>query len=147
MRLTNRKKKILNYFDLGNREWITGDICAPPFDVICVAWLIYRVESHGKRHCLESTRRTLETMVKDGLLEKSSSYERHQDTTQSDCGAGVWCKASRYGLPGQCAVVSDDEGKNSPLFHQRKRYLCLPVTSLRQYLHQWHYCQPNPMKC
>lgn len=112
MRLTSRKKEILSYFDPDNRARVTGEIGAPPFDVIGVAWLIYGLASHDKRHCLESTRRTLEAMVKDGLLEKIISYERRQDTTQSDCGAGVWCNVSRYGLPGLCAVVRDSDGKN-----------------------------------
>ncbi len=51
----------------------TGEIDAPLFDVIGVAWLIYGLESHDKLHCLESTRRTLEAMVKERLPEKSSS--------------------------------------------------------------------------
>lgn len=107
MRLTSRKKKILSYFDPDNRDWVTGEIGAPPFDVSGVAWLINGLESHDKRHCLESTRRTLEAMVKDGLLEKSTSYEQRQNVTQSGDGAGVWCNVSRYGLPGQCVVTRD----------------------------------------
>ncbi len=125
MRLTSRKKEILSYFEPDNRAWVTGEIGeigAPPFDVIGVAWLIYGLESHDKRHCLESTRRTLEAMVKDGLLEKSTSYERRQDTTQSGDGAGVWCNVSRYGLPGQCAVVRDCDGKKGAIDGE---YVCL----------------------
>ncbi|MDJ7445082.1 hypothetical protein ACQSFC_17160 [Salmonella enterica] len=110
MRLTSRKKEILSYFDPANRDWVTGEIGAPPFDVSGVAWLINGLESHDKRHCLESTRRTLEAMVKDGLLEKSAIYERRQNRKQSGNGDayGVWCYVSRYGLPGQCAVMRDD---------------------------------------
>ncbi|EAM2672962.1 hypothetical protein ABGY98_002831 [Salmonella enterica] len=115
MRLTSRKKEILSYFEPTNRDWVTGEIGAPPFDVIGVAWLIYGLESHDKRHCLESTRRTLEAMVKDGVLEKSTSYECRQDTTQSGDGAGVWCNVSRYGLPGQYVVVRDSEGKDGAI--------------------------------
>ncbi|EJA7720485.1 TPA: hypothetical protein G8M64_004944 [Salmonella enterica] len=115
MRLTSRKKEILSYFDPDNRAWVTGEIGAPPFDVSGVAWLIHGLESHDERHCLESTRRTLEAMVKDGLLEKSASYERRQNRKQSGNGDdyGVWCYVSRYGLPGQCTVMRDDgEGRN-----------------------------------
>ncbi|AXC67710.1 hypothetical protein DOE63_20710 [Salmonella enterica subsp. diarizonae serovar 59:z10:-] len=115
MRLTSRKKEILSYFDPDNREWVTGEIGAPPFDVSGVAWLIYGLESHDKRHCLESTRRTLEAMVKDGLLEKSTSYEQRQNRKYASNDYGVWCKASRYGLPGQCAVVRDSDGKNGAI--------------------------------
>lgn len=110
MRLTSRKKEILSYFAPVNRDWVTSEIGAPPFDVSGVAWLLHGLDSHDKRHCLESTRRTLEAMVRDGVLEKSTSYERRQDTTQSGDGAGVWCNVSRYGLPGQCAVTRDDLG-------------------------------------
>ncbi|EBZ1027229.1 hypothetical protein D7O18_21605 [Salmonella enterica subsp. enterica serovar Muenchen] len=115
MRLTSRKKKILSYFDPDNRDWVTSEIGAPPFDVIGVAWLIYGLESHDKRHCLESTRRTLEAMVKDGLLDKSTSYEQRQNRKHASNDDGIWCKASRYGLPGQCVVIRDDEGKNGAI--------------------------------
>lgn len=110
MRLTSRKKEILSYFDPANRDWVTGEIGAPPFDVFGVAWLINGLESHDKRHCLESTRRTLETMVKDGLLEKSTSYEQRQNRKYASSNDGVRCKVSRYGLPGQCVVTRDDLG-------------------------------------
>ncbi|EAS0613671.1 hypothetical protein INA60_002671 [Salmonella enterica] len=115
MRLTSRKKEILSYFDPDNRDWVTGEIGAPPLDVSGVAYLLHGTESFKKRHQLESTRRTLEAMVKDGLLEKIISYERRQDTTQSGDGAGVWCNVSRYGLPGLCAVVRDSDGKNDAI--------------------------------
>ncbi len=115
MRLTSRKKEILSYFDPDNRAWVTGEIGAPPLDVSGVAYLLHGTESFKKRHQIESTRRTLEAMVKDGLLEKIISYERRQDTTQSGDGAGVWCNVSRYGLPGLCAVVRDSDGKNDAI--------------------------------
>lgn len=69
------------------------------------------MESFKKRHQHESTRRTLEAMVKDGLLEKVVSYEQRQDTTQSGDGKGVWCNCSRYGLPGSMLVLRDTGGK------------------------------------
>lgn len=108
MRMTTRKKEILSYFEPDNLEWITGEIGAPPFDVSGVSYLLHGTSSFDKNHQLESTRRTLEAMVKDELLEKVISYERRQDTTQSGDGKGVWCNCSRYGLPGQCNVVRDD---------------------------------------
>lgn len=115
MRLTSRKKEILSYFEPAILDWVTTEVGEPPLDVSGVAWLLYGLESHDKRHRLESTRRTLEAMVKDGLLEKSTSYERRQNTTQPGDGAGVWCNVSRYGLPGQCAVVRAPEGKREAI--------------------------------
>ena len=114
MRMTNRKKEILSYFEPDNLEWITGEIGAPPFDVSGVSYLLHGTSSFDKNHQLESTRRTLEAMVKDELLEKVISYERRQDTTQSGDGKGVWCNCSRYGLPGQCNVVRDDGDDRRP---------------------------------
>ena len=86
MRMTTRKKEILSYFEPDNLEWITGEIGAPPFDVSGVSYLLHGTSSFDKNHQLESTRRTLEAMVKDELLEKVISYERRQDTTQSGDG-------------------------------------------------------------
>ena len=114
MRMTNRKKEILSYFEPDNLEWITGETGAPPFDVSGVSYLLHGTSSFDKNHQLESTRRTLEAMVKDELLEKVISYERRQDTTQSGDGKGVWCNCSRYGLPGQCNVVRDDGDDRRP---------------------------------
>lgn len=114
MRMTTRKKEILSYFEPDNLEWITGEIGAPPFDVSGVSYLLHGTSSFDKNHQLESTRRTLEAMVKDELLEKVISYERRQDTTQSGDGKGVWCNCSRYGLPGQCNVVWDDGDDRRP---------------------------------
>lgn len=115
MRITSRKKEILRYFEPDNLEWVTGEIGAPPLDVSGVAYLLHGMESFDKRHQLESTRRTLEAMVKDGLLEKITSYERRQDTTQSGDGKGVWCTCSRYGLPGSCLLVHDYGGKDEAI--------------------------------
>ncbi|EDT7665906.1 hypothetical protein BEL55_004359 [Salmonella enterica subsp. enterica serovar Waycross] len=115
MRLTSHKKKILSYFEPDNREWVTGETGAPRFDIIGVAWLIYGIESHDKRHCLGSTRRTPEAMVKDGLLEKPISYEQRQNRKYASSDDGIWCKASRYGLPGQYIVIRDSDGKNGAI--------------------------------
>ena len=114
MRMTTRKKEILSYFEPDNLEWITGEIGAPPFDVSGVSYLLHGTSSFDKSYQLESTRRTLEAMVKDGLLEKVISYERRQDTTQSGDGKGVWCNCSRYGIPGQCNVMRDDGDNRRP---------------------------------
>ncbi|MEQ9940327.1 hypothetical protein ABRQ07_22430 [Pectobacterium polonicum] len=115
MRLTSRKKEILSYFEPDNREWVTGEIGQPPFDVSGLAYLLHGMGSFDKRHQLESTRRTLEAMIKDGLLEKITSYEQRQDTTQSGDGNGVWCNCSRYGLPGQCTIVRDTGGADNAI--------------------------------
>ncbi|MDP8860688.1 hypothetical protein QZQ45_20195 [Serratia marcescens] len=111
MRLTSRKKEILSYLEPDNRELVTREIGAPPLDVSGVAYLLHGMDSFNKRHQLESTRRTLEAMVKDGLLEKTTSYEQRQDNTQSGGGDGVWCNVSRYGLPGTCTLTRDTGGK------------------------------------
>lgn len=110
MRMTRRKKEILKYFESEYREWITSEIGAPPFDVSGVTYLLHGMSSLDARHQLESTRRTLEAMVKDGLLEKVTSYEQRQDKTQSGDGGGVWCNCSRYGLPGSTLITRDTGG-------------------------------------
>ncbi|HCL5309955.1 TPA: hypothetical protein N2G38_002235 [Salmonella enterica] len=108
MRLTNNKKTILSYFEPDNREWVTLETGAPPFDVSGVTFLLYG--SYHNRHNLESTRRTLEAMVKDGLLERTRIRET-RDTLHGETTATV----IRYGLPGQCAVARDDEGKEGAI--------------------------------
>lgn len=116
MRMTSRKKEILSYFEPDNLEWVTGEIGVPPFDVSGVAYLLHGMESFGKRHQLESTRRTLESMVADGLLDKVTVYEQRQNTTQGSANsAGVWCNCSRYGLPGQCNVMRDTGGADNSI--------------------------------
>lgn len=115
MRMTAHKKEILTYFEPDNLKWITGEIGAPPLDVSGVAYLLYGMESFNKRHQLESTRRTLEAMVRDGLLEKVVSYEQRQDTTQSNADKGVWCNCSRYGLPGTTVLLCDTGGKREAI--------------------------------
>ncbi|VEC02030.1 Uncharacterised protein [Cedecea lapagei] len=115
MRMTSRKKEILSFFEPEHRQWVTSEIGAPPFDVSGVAYLLHGMESFDRRHQLESTRRTLEAMVSDGLLEKITSYEQRQDTTQSGAGKGVWCNCSRYGLTGTVSVVRDTGGKRDAI--------------------------------
>lgn len=115
MRLTARKKKILSYYDQDNLQWITREVGAPPLDVSGVAYLLHSMSSFDRRHQLESTRRTLEAMVGDGLLEKITSHEHRQDTAQSGSGRGVWCNVSRYGLPGSCTVLRDEGGKRDAI--------------------------------
>ncbi|EDH5010741.1 hypothetical protein NVX43_000192 [Salmonella enterica] len=114
MRMTSKKKEILTFFTPQYLEWVTKEIGAPPLDVSGIAYLLHGMESFEKRHHLESTRRTLDAMVKDGLLEKVISYERRQNTTQNGDGKGVWCNCSRYGLPGQCNVMQHDGDVRRP---------------------------------
>ncbi|EFN7491525.1 hypothetical protein ACF6HX_002557 [Escherichia coli] len=115
MRLTSRKKEILSYYRPDHREWVTTEIGPPPFDVSGVAYLLHGMDAFNKRHHPESTRRTLEAMVRDGVLERVNVYERRQDRTQTGDGAGVRCIVSRYGLPGQCVVIRDNDGADNAL--------------------------------
>lgn len=103
MRMTNRKKEILSYFEPDNRDWVTGEVGAPPFDVSGIACLLHGTVSFNKRHQLESTRRTLESMVAGGLLERMTVYESRQVRGGGETNATI----VRYGLPGQCAVMRD----------------------------------------
>ncbi|ENQ1001225.1 hypothetical protein MWU23_000341 [Proteus mirabilis] len=106
MRMTSRKKEIMELFKPDNLEWVTGEIGAPPFDVSGVAYMLKGMDSFNKKSILESTRRTLDSMVKDGLLEKVSSYERRQNKHQgSSSSPSVRCVVSRYGLQGKCRLV------------------------------------------
>ncbi|WIF71357.1 hypothetical protein QN092_15435 [Proteus vulgaris] len=106
MRMTSRKKEIMELFKPDNLEWVTGEIGAPPFDVSGVAYMLKGMDSFNKKSILESTRRTLDSMVKDGLLEKISSYERRQNKHHgSSSSPGVRCVVSRYGLQGKCRLV------------------------------------------
>ncbi|MDS0007171.1 hypothetical protein [Enterobacter hormaechei] len=111
MRMTTRKKEILSYFEPEYREWVTGEIGAPPFDVSGVAYLLHGMESFNKRHQLESTRRTLENMVSDGLLERVTVYEERRSEYDNTVHATV----VRYGLPGTCQVVRDSGGADNSI--------------------------------
>ncbi len=57
--------------------------------------------SETYRHWLESTRRTLEAMVSDGLLERCRSREARSIVLGGETTATV----VRYGLPGTVSVV------------------------------------------
>ncbi len=115
MRMSAHKKEILTYYEPDNLDWVTVEIGPPPFDVSGVAYLLKGLDSFDSKYSLESTRRTLEAMVRDGLLEKITSYEQRQDTTQSGDGKGVWCNCSRYGLAGTVTVVRDTGGKREAI--------------------------------
>ncbi|HEK1095300.1 TPA: hypothetical protein SMQ47_003666 [Proteus mirabilis] len=109
MRMTQRKKEIMELFEPDNIEWVTGEIGAPPFDISGVAYMLKGMDSFNKKSILESTRRTLDSMVKDGLLEKISSYERRQNKHQgSSSSPGVYCVVSRYGLCGKYRLVKNE---------------------------------------
>lgn len=114
MRITKRKKEIMNLFAADNLEWVTSEIGSPPFDVAGVAYILNGMDSFDKKSIVESARRTLDSMVSDGLLEKVSSYERRQNRTQgSGDSPGVRCVVSRYGLPSQYRLVKhEDDGYN-----------------------------------
>lgn len=114
MRMTSRKKEIMELFKPDNLEWVTGEIGAPPFDVSGVAYMLKGMGSFDKKSILESTRRTLDSMVKNGLLEKIPSYERRQNKHQgSSSSPGIRCVVSRYGLPGKCRLVKcEDDGED-----------------------------------
>ncbi|WP_371337473.1 hypothetical protein [Klebsiella quasipneumoniae] len=111
MRMTSRKKEILSYFEPDNLEWVRGEIGSPPFDVSGVAYLLHGMASFDTRHQLESTRRTLETMVAGGLLERVTVHESRQVRSGGETNATV----VRYGLPGRCAVTRDCDGKDDAI--------------------------------
>lgn len=109
MRMTSRKKEILSYFEPDNLEWVAGEIGAPPLDVSGVAYLLHGMESFDKRHQLESTRRTLESMVSGGLLERVTVHESRQIRRGGETNATV----VRYGLPGKCVISRDTGGRDA----------------------------------
>lgn len=111
MRMTSRKKTILSYYEPDNCEWVTGEIGAPPLDVSGVAYLLHGTGINDNRHWIESTRRTLDAMVKDGLLEKYRSRETRDITLGGETTATV----IRYGLPGTVSVVHDREGTDGAI--------------------------------
>ena len=111
MRMTNRKKEILSYFEPNNREWVTGEIGAPPLDVYGVAYLLYGTGLSKNRYWLESTRRTLEAMVKDRLLERYRSRE----TRSIVLGGETTATVVRYGMPGTVSVVRDTGGADGTI--------------------------------
>ncbi|EPV4411955.1 TPA: hypothetical protein ACHJ05_003782 [Escherichia coli] len=110
MRLTQYKKEILSYFTPDNLAWVSVEIGNPPFDVSGVAYLLHGMDSFNSRYQIESTRRTLEAMVRDGLLERINVFERRDSV-----GHGVRRKVARYGLPGRSVVARDGEGRNGAI--------------------------------
>jgi len=62
--ITSRKKEILSFYEPDNLECVASEIGSLPLDVSGVSYLLHGMESFNKRHQLESTRRTLEAMVK-----------------------------------------------------------------------------------
>lgn len=64
-----------------------------------------------KHHQLESTRRTLDIMVRYGLLKRVTLYESRQMKRCGETNATV----VRYGLPGACRVVPDTGGKREAI--------------------------------
>jgi hypothetical protein len=111
MRMTNRKKEILSYFEPDNREWVKVEIGAPPLDVSGVSYLLHGTGLSKNRHWLESTRRTLEAMVKDGLLERYRSRE----TRSIVLGGETTATVVRYGLPGTVSVIRDTDGADNAI--------------------------------
>ncbi|MDM7170519.1 MULTISPECIES: hypothetical protein [Klebsiella pneumoniae complex] len=97
MRLTSRKKIILSYFEPDNRYWVAGEIGASPLDVSGVAYLMYGTGINDNRHWLESTRRTLEAIVKDRLLERYRSRKARSIVLDGETNATIL----RYGLQHQ----------------------------------------------
>ncbi|ENP9212176.1 hypothetical protein ACENGS_002163 [Escherichia coli] len=110
MRLTQYKKETLSYFTPDNLAWVSVEIGNPPFDVSGVAYLLHGMDSFNSRYQIESTRRTLEAMVRDSLLERINVFERREGA-----GDGVRRKVARYGLPGHSVVVRDGEGRNGAI--------------------------------
>ncbi|WP_066753204.1 hypothetical protein [Proteus myxofaciens] len=56
----------------------------------------------------------LDSTVKDGFLEKASSYKRRQNKHQgSNSSHGVHCVVSQYGLLGKCHLVKyENDGED-----------------------------------
>lgn len=87
------------------RNWRTSARCIRRG--IPAAWN----RSQQNRHWLESTVRTLEAMVKDGLLERYRSREARSIVLGGETSATV----VRYGLPGTVSVVRDTEGPDNTI--------------------------------
>lgn len=120
MRITARKKEILTFFDASNLNFVTGEIGAPPLDVSGVAYLLNSgTVSRAERYQLESARRTLEAMVKDGLLERVRVREV-RDGSHGETTAMV----IRYGLPGTCSVLRDESGADNAIDGEFTRVDC-----------------------
>lgn len=110
MRLTSRKKEILRYFEQEHLEWVTKEIGPPPYDISGISYLLFGSETNCKRHQMESTRRTLDAMVNDGLLERVKVRESRQKPNGETTATVI-----RYGLPGHCLVLLDKKGANGAI--------------------------------
>lgn len=107
MRLTSRKKTILSYFEQDNREWVTGEIGAPPLDASSAEYLLYGTGINDNRHLLESTRLTLEEMMKDGVLLPGRYHYR--EARSIVLGGETTVIVVRYDLTGIVSAVRDRE--------------------------------------
>lgn len=101
----------MELFKPDNLEWVTGEIGAPPFDVSGVAYMLKGMDSFNKK-VFESTRRTLDSMVKDGLLEKYPAMKTTKQTQGSSSSPGVRCVVSQYGLRGKCRLMKCNNGED-----------------------------------
>ncbi len=99
MRMTLRKKEILSYFAYEQRAWISRVAGAPPLDATEIAYLLCGAHRENSRHWLESVRRTLKVMVKEGLLEEIRVKELRQTVPGTTTSSVV-----RYGLPGETVM-------------------------------------------
>lgn len=93
MRMTRHKKQILELYKSEYRDWVRLEAGEPPFDVRGVTVLLY---GDTQRHHIEATRRTLNAMVRDGLLERMKVREPRFDVRIG--GDGAHCTVIRYGL-------------------------------------------------
>lgn len=97
MRMTRRKKQILEFYKPEHRDLIRLEAGEPPFDVRGVTALL--CGSWYQRYHIEATRRTLNAMVRDGLLERVKVREPRFDVRIG--GDGAHCTVIRYGLARQ----------------------------------------------
>ncbi|ADU72111.1 conserved hypothetical protein (plasmid) [Pantoea sp. At-9b] len=89
MYMTESKKKILSFFYPSNLEYIMKQIGPPPFDIYSISYLLYGPELYKHPVKRESSRRSLELMVRMGILIKSTHIEVRN---------GMTCRLSRYRL-------------------------------------------------
>ena len=94
MRMTRHKKQILELYKPEYRDWVRVEAGDPPFDVRGVTVLLYG--SEYQRYHIEATRRTLNAMVRDKLLERVKVREPRFDVRIG--GDGAHCTVIRCGL-------------------------------------------------
>lgn len=106
MRQTNRKTAILALFSPETKEQadaIRLEAGTPPFDVSGIAAALYGYDVQIEDLTLyRSVRRTLDTMVKDGQLERIKVNEGRGPFGRMNS------KVVRYHLPGTFTVVRED---------------------------------------